>query len=111
MCMHRILLEDNSKPTIETQRGLNPTMKEVVRKEILKFLGVGVIYPISDNPWVSSVKVVPKKGGMAMIENENNDLIPTRTVIRGQICIDYQKLNKAIRKDHFPLPFIDQMLD
>ena len=55
MCMHRILLEDDNKLTIKAQRRLNPTMKEVVRKEVLKWLDVGVIYPIYDSPWVSLV--------------------------------------------------------
>ena len=63
MCMHRILLEDGHKPSMEAQRILNPTMKEVVRKEVLKWLDIGVIYPISDSAWVSLVQVVPKKGG------------------------------------------------
>ena len=67
MCMHRILLEDNSKPSIEAQRRLNPAMKGVVRKEILKWLDVGVIYPILDSSWVSLVQVVPKKGAITVI--------------------------------------------
>ena len=62
MCMHRILLEDGHKPSVEAQRRFNPTMKEVVRKEVLKWLDAGVIYPISDSLWVSPVQVVPKKG-------------------------------------------------
>ena len=61
MCMHRILLEDGHKPSVEAQRRLNPTMKEVVRKEVLKWLDAGVIYPISGSSWVSPVQVVPKK--------------------------------------------------
>ena len=61
MCMHRILLEDGHKPSMEVQRRLNPTMKEVVHKEVLKWLDVGVIYPISDSAWVSPVQVVPKR--------------------------------------------------
>ncbi|KAM6587228.1 uncharacterized protein LOC133038234 [Cannabis sativa] len=109
--MHRILMEDNAKPTIDAQRRLNPPMKEVVRKEVVKWLDAGVAYPISDSKWVSPVQVVPKKGGMTVIKNEKNELIPTRTVTGWRICIDYRKLNKATRKDHFPLPFIDQMLD
>ncbi|XP_062102088.1 uncharacterized protein LOC133810985 [Humulus lupulus] len=109
--MQRILMEDKAKPTIDAQRRLNPTMKEVVRKEILKWLDVGVIYPISDSAWVSPMQVVPKKGGMTVVKNESNELIPTRTVTGWRICIDYHKLNKATRKDHFPLPFIDHMLD
>ncbi|KAM6592929.1 hypothetical protein CsatA_000632 [Cannabis sativa] len=109
--MHRILMEEGVKPTIDAQRRLNPPMKEVVRKEVLKWLDAGVVYPISDSKWVSPVQVVPKKGGMTVVKNEKNELIPTRTVTGWRICIDYRKLNKATRKDHFPLPFIDQMLD
>ena len=89
MCMHRILLEDDSKLTIEAQRRLNSTMKEVVRKEVLKWLDEGVIYSIFDSPWVSSVQVVPKKGGMTVIKNENNELITTITQSGWRICIDY----------------------
>ena len=111
MCMHRILLEDGHKPSVEAQRRLNPTMKEVVRKEVLKWLDTEVIYPISDSAWVSPVQVVPKKGGTTVIRIENNTLLPYRTVTGWRICIDYRKLNKATRKYHFPLPFLDQMLD
>ena len=111
MCMHRILLEDGHKPSVEAQRRLNPTMKEVVRKEVLKWLDTGVIYPISDSAWVSPVQLVPKKGGTTVIRTENNILLPSRTVTGWRICIDYRKLNKATRKYHFPLPFLDQMLD
>ncbi|KAL4318173.1 hypothetical protein GQ457_18G014840 [Hibiscus cannabinus] len=109
--MHKILLDDNHKPTIDAQRRLNQAMKDVVRKEILKWLDVGIIYPISDSEWVSPVQCVPKKGGITVISNEKNELIPTRTVTGWRVCMDYRKLNKATRKDHFPLPFIDQMLD
>ena len=109
--MHLILLEDGHKPSMEAQRRLNPTMKEVVRKEVLKWLDTGVIYPISDSAWVSPVQVVPKKGGTTVKRTENNILLPSRTVTGWRICIDYRKLNKATRKDHFPLPFLDQMLD
>ncbi|KAL4348431.1 hypothetical protein GQ457_17G010370 [Hibiscus cannabinus] len=109
--MHKILLKDNHKPTVDAQRRLNQAMKDVVRKEILKWLDAGIIYPISDSEWVSPVQCVPKKGGMIVISNEKNELIPTRIVIGWRVCMDYRKLNKATRKDHFPLPFIDQMLD
>ena len=111
MCMHRILLEDGPKPSVEAQRRLNPTMKEVVRKEVLKWLDTGVIYPISDSAWVSPVQGVSKKGGTTVIRTKNNILLPSRTVTEWRICIDYRKLNKATRKDHFPFPFLDQMLD
>ena len=111
ICMHKILLEDNAKTSIEHQRRLNPVMKEVVRKEVLKWLNAGFIYAISDSSWVSPVHLVPKKGGFTVIRNEKNELIPTRTVTGWKVCIDYRKLNTATRKDHFPLPFIDQMLD
>ena len=80
MCMHRILLEDGHKPSVESQRILNPTMKEVVRKEVLKWLDTGIIYPISDGAWVSSVQVVPKKEGTIVIRTENNTLLPSRIV-------------------------------
>jgi hypothetical protein len=78
---------------------------------VLKLLKAGVIYPISDSEWVSPVQVVPKKGGMTVIHNEKNKLIPQRTITSWRMCINYQKLNKATRKDHFLLPFIDEMLE
>ena len=109
--MHKILLEDNAKPVVQPQRRLNPAMKEVVQKEVTKLLEAGIIYPISDSPWVSPVQIVPKKGGMTVVHNEKNELVPTRTVTGWRMCIDYRRLNTATRKDHFPLPFIDQMLE
>ena len=111
ICMHKILLNDDEKSSVEHQRRLNPVMKDVVRKEVLKWLNAGFIYPISYSSWVSPVHVVPKKGGFTVIRNEKNELIPTITVTGWRVCIDYRKLNTATRKDHFPLPFIDQMLD
>lgn len=111
LCMHKILMEDESKPSVKGQRRLNLTLKEVVRKEVLKLLDAGIIYPISDSSWVSPVHVVPKKGGITVEKNENNELIPTRLVTGWRVCIDYRKLNNAARKDHFPFPFIDQMLE
>ena len=86
-------------------------MKEVVKKEVLKLLNAGIIYPIFNSKWVSPVQVVPRKGGMTVIENDKNELIPTRTVTGWYMCIDYRKLNKATQKDHYTLPFIDQMLE
>ena len=109
--MHKILLEENARTSIEHQRRLNPVMKEVVRKEVLKWLNASFIYAISDSPWVSPVHVVPMKGGFTVIRNEKNKLIPTRTMTGWRVCIDYRKLNTATKKDHYPLPFIDQMFD
>jgi hypothetical protein len=86
-------------------------MREVVKKEVLKPLKARVIYPISDNEWVSPVQLVPKKCGMTVISNEKNELIPQQTVTGWWMCIDCRKLNKATQKNHFPLPFIDEMLE
>ncbi|GJZ28560.1 putative nucleotidyltransferase, ribonuclease H [Tanacetum coccineum] len=83
-CTHKILMEDEFKPSVQPQRRVNPNIKEVV---------------------------VPKKGGMTVVKNEKDELIPQRTVTEWHVCIDYRKLNNATRKDHFPLPFIDQMLE
>nr|GEU53845.1 reverse transcriptase domain-containing protein [Tanacetum cinerariifolium] len=76
-----------------------------------KLIDAGLIYPISVSPWVSPVHCVPKKGGFTVVENEDNELIPTRLVTGWRVCIDYRKLNEATRKDHFPLLFMDQMLE
>ncbi|KAJ4930451.1 hypothetical protein NE237_000117 [Protea cynaroides] len=111
MCMHRIIFEEGAKPIREAQRRLNPPMMEVVKKEILKLLDVGIIYPISDSKWVSPVQVVPKNTGITVVKNQNNELIPTRIQNGWRVCNDYRKLNVSTRKDHFPLPFIDQMLE
>ncbi|KAM1083435.1 hypothetical protein ACFX19_022242 [Malus domestica] len=110
-CMHRILLEEGAKPTREAQRRLNPPMMEVVKKEIIKLLDCGVIYPISDSRWVSPVQCVPKKSGVTVVKNAENELVPTRIQTGWRVCIDYRKLNATTRKDHFLLPFIDQMLE
>ena len=86
--MNKILMEDDAKPIVEHQWRLNPTLKEVVKKEVLKWLNADFIYAIFDSTWVSPIQVV----------------------LRQEVCIDYRKLYKATRKDHFPLPFIGQML-
>ena len=111
ICTHRIHLEEDVKPSRQPQRRLNPIMKEVVKKEVLNLLGVGVIYPIADSKWVSPTQVVPKKSGVTVVENEENELIPTRVTSGWRVCIDYRKLNAGTRKDHFPLPIFDQMLE
>ncbi|CAN6677828.1 unnamed protein product [Malus baccata var. baccata] len=102
-CMHRIFLEEGAKPTREAQRRLNPPMMEVGKNEIIKLLDCGVIYPISDSRWVSPVQVVPKKSGVTMVKNAEDELVPTPYPNR--------KLNNTTTKDQFPLPFIDQMLE
>ncbi|GKC32993.1 reverse transcriptase domain-containing protein, partial [Tanacetum coccineum] len=97
-CTHKILMKENTKLVVQHQRRVNPKIYEVIKQEVIKLLEAGLIYPISDSPWVSPVHCVPKKGGI--------------TVVTGwRVCIDYQKLNDATRKDHFPLPFMDQMLE
>nr|GEW89571.1 reverse transcriptase domain-containing protein [Tanacetum cinerariifolium] len=110
-CTHKILMEDNFEQIVQHQRRVNPKIHDVIKKEVLKHLDVGLIYPILDGPWVSLVHCVPKKGGFTVVENEENELIPTRLVTRWRVCIDYHKLNEATRKDHFPFPFMGQMLE
>jgi hypothetical protein len=68
LCNHIIFLEEGAKPTREHQRRLNPTLQEVVKKEILKLLKAEIIYPISDSEWVSPIHVVPKKSGLTVVE-------------------------------------------
>ena len=104
-------MEKDAKPVVDHQRRLNPKMKEVVRKEILKLLEAGIIYPVVDSQWVSLVHCVPKKGGIIVVPNDKNELIPQRVVTGYRMVIDFRKLNKATRKDHYLLPFIDQMLE
>jgi hypothetical protein len=98
-------------PSREPQRRLNNTMREVVKMEVLKLLHARIIYPVPYSEWVSPVRVVPKKGGMTVMENSKNELIVQCTVTGWRICIDYRKLNKTTKKDHFSLPFIDEMLE
>ncbi|GJR81544.1 reverse transcriptase domain-containing protein [Tanacetum coccineum] len=110
-CSHKILMEDDYEPAVQHQRRVNPKIHDVIKKEVEKLLDAGLIYPISDSPWVSPVHCVPKKGGMTVVTNDDNELVPTRLVTGWRVCIDYRKLNEATRKDHFPLPFMDQMLE
>jgi hypothetical protein len=104
-------MEEDYKPAVQPQRRVNPNIKEVVKKEVIKLLYAGLIYPISDSPWVSPIQVVPKKGGITVVKNDNGEMVTQRTVTGWRVCIDYRKLNDATRKDHFSLPFIDQMLE
>ena len=86
-------------------------MQELVKKEIIKWLDVGVIYPIADSSWVCHVQCVPKKGGITMVPNEINELVPMRLVIGWRVCMDYRKLNAWTEKDHFPMSFMDKKLE
>nr|GEW77270.1 hypothetical protein [Tanacetum cinerariifolium] len=88
-CTHKILMEEDYKPAVQHQRWVNPKIHDVI------------------NP----VHFVPKKGGFTVVENEENELIPTRLVTGWRVCIDYRKLNEATQKDHIPLSFMDQMLE
>nr|GEX93245.1 reverse transcriptase domain-containing protein [Tanacetum cinerariifolium] len=110
-CSHKILLEEDYESKVQSQRRFNPKIHDVIKKEVEKLLDEGLIYPISDSPWVSPVHCVPKKGGMTVVTNYENELVPTRLVTGWRVCTDYQKLNEATRKDHFPLSFMDQMLE
>ncbi|GKB80237.1 putative nucleotidyltransferase, ribonuclease H [Tanacetum coccineum] len=111
LCMHRIVTDPDVKPSRDAQRHLNPNMKEVVKKEVLKWLDAGIIYPISDSKWVSPTQTVPKKAGITVVETESGEKLTTRPVTGWRVCIDYRKLNNATSKDHFPLPFIDQIVE
>eukprot|EP00253_Pinus_taeda_P018125 PITA_18125 len=93
LCTHRIYIKEGSHPVCQPQRRMNPNLREIVKEELQKLLNAGFIYPISDSEWVSPLVIVPKKNG------------------KWRVCVDSRALNKATQKDHFPLPFIDQVLD
>jgi hypothetical protein len=79
-CTHRIPMEDQCKPVVDHQRRLTYAMREVVNKEVIKLLDAGIIYPVPHSEWVSPVHYVPKKGGLTVVKNEKNELIPQRTM-------------------------------
>ncbi|XP_057786366.1 uncharacterized protein LOC131003830 [Salvia miltiorrhiza] len=101
VCMHHILLEEDATPVRNPHRKLNPAMKEVVMKEILKLLDLGIIYPVSDSRWVSPVHVVPKKSGIQVVENEFRELIATRLQIGWRIWVAKEDQGKTT----FTCPF------
>nr|GEW22205.1 retrovirus-related Pol polyprotein from transposon opus [Tanacetum cinerariifolium] len=111
LCTRKVLMKDDFEPAVQNQRRVNPKIHDVINQEVLKLLDAGLIYPIFNSPWVSPIHCVPKKGGFTVVENEENELILTRLVMGWRVCINYQKLNEATHKDHFPLPFMDQMLE
>ncbi|RDX96917.1 Retrovirus-related Pol polyprotein from transposon 17.6, partial [Mucuna pruriens] len=109
--MHKILLEEEVRPIRQQHQRLNLTILDVMKKEVTKLLAVGIIYPISNSQWVSPVQVVPKKSRMTVVKNRQDEMVSTRIQNSWRVCIDYKKLNQATHKDHFPLPFIDQVLE
>jgi hypothetical protein len=94
LCTHHIPMEDQCKPVVDHQRRLTHAMREVVKKEVIKLLDAGIIYPVPHSEWVSPVHCVPKKGSLTMVKNVKNELIPQRTVTGWWMCINYCKLNK-----------------
>ncbi|RVW77554.1 Transposon Ty3-I Gag-Pol polyprotein [Vitis vinifera] len=104
-------MEDEANPVRQPQRKLNPHMQQVVRSEVLKLLQADIIYPLSDSPWVSPTPVVPKKSGITVVKNDKGEDVSTCLTTGWRVCIDYRRLNAVTRKDHFPLPFIDQVLE
>nr|GEW50874.1 reverse transcriptase domain-containing protein [Tanacetum cinerariifolium] len=95
-CSHKILLEEDYAPKVQSQRRVNPKIHDVIKKEVEKLLNAGLIYPISDSPWVSPVHCVSKKGGMTVMTNDENELVPTGLVTEWRVCIDYRKLKKLL---------------
>nr|GEV96806.1 reverse transcriptase domain-containing protein [Tanacetum cinerariifolium] len=69
-CTHKILMEDDYKPAVQSQRWVNPRIHEVIKKEVIKLLDAEIIYSISDSPWVIPIHCVPKKGRITVVENE-----------------------------------------
>jgi hypothetical protein len=86
-------------------------MQEVIRAEVIKLLDANIIHPIFDSKWVSSIHVVPKRAGLTVVKKKEGELAPTRIQSGWRICIDYCKLNATTRKDHFPTPFINQVVE
>ncbi|RDY07938.1 Retrovirus-related Pol polyprotein, partial [Mucuna pruriens] len=110
ICMHIIMMEEEARPIRQQQRRLNPTILDVMKKEVTKLLATGIIYPISDSNWVSLIQVVPKKSRIIVTKSQHDEMVLTRIQNSWRVCIDYRKLNQATCKDHFPLPFLDQIL-
>nr|GEU38033.1 hypothetical protein [Tanacetum cinerariifolium] len=96
-CTHKILMEEDFEPAVQHQRRVNPKIHDVIKQEVIKLLEVGLIYPISDSPWVNLMHCVPKKGGFTVVKNEDNELIPTRLVTGWHEF--FLKLSLPFRKD------------
>ncbi|GJT36812.1 reverse transcriptase domain-containing protein [Tanacetum coccineum] len=103
-CTHKILMDDDFKPYVQHQRRVNPKIHEVIKAKVIKLLDAELIYPISDSPCVSHVHVIPKKGCMTVVTNDNNELISTRLekchfmVIEG-IVLDHKISKNGIEVD------------
>nr|GEY15122.1 reverse transcriptase domain-containing protein [Tanacetum cinerariifolium] len=105
-CTHKILMEDDFEPAVRHQRMVNPKIHNVIKKEVLKLLNAGLIYPISDSPWLSPVHCVPKKGGFTIVENEENELIATRFVTEKMLkrcedtnlCLNWEKSHFMVKE-------------
>ena len=93
VCIHHIYIKEDCKQVRQPQRRMNLALKDIVKEELQNLLDAGFIYPISDSEWASPLVLVPKKNG------------------KWRICVNYREQNKATKKDHFPLPFIDEVLD
>ncbi|GJY69204.1 reverse transcriptase domain-containing protein [Tanacetum coccineum] len=96
----KILMEDDFKPAVQHQRRVNPKIHEVIKKEVLKLHDAGLIYPISDSPWVSPVHCVPKKGGFTVVENKENELIPTQLVTGRRVTFKFPLTLKINKRPH-----------
>ncbi|XP_075475699.1 uncharacterized protein LOC142509748 [Primulina tabacum] len=101
ICVQKILMEESYTPYVDHQRRLNPAMKEVVKNKVLKLLNAGVIYANSDSSWVSPIQVVPKKGGITVVRNENDELISTRTITGWRMRCQEKNLVLNWKKCHF----------
>ncbi|GJW66504.1 reverse transcriptase domain-containing protein [Tanacetum coccineum] len=115
-CTHKILMEEDYKPTVQHQRRVNPKIHDIIKKEVEKLLDVGLIYPISDSPWVSPVHCVPKKGGMTIVKNDENDLIPTRLVTgwrlsRVHSMLHVSNLKKCLSEETLAIPLDEIQID
>jgi hypothetical protein len=97
-CTHRIHMEDQCMPVVDHQTRITHAMREVVKKEVIKLFDARIIYPVPHSEWVSPIHCVPKKGGLTVLKNEKNELIPRRTMKGWQMCIHYRTLNKATKK-------------
>nr|GEV82011.1 hypothetical protein [Tanacetum cinerariifolium] len=101
-CTHKILMEEDFEPAVQHQRRVNPKIHDVIKQEVIKLLEAGLIYPISDSPWVSPMHCVPKKGGFTVVENEDNELIPTQRMLKRcedtNLCLNWEKNHFMVKE-------------